>query len=102
MSRKMLCMRCHLHCRNWCPIRVGAGGREDTHMRSRTQCGGKPIIVTDYKLLGTDIDEDADEMKLTMVVMRDQSTGVVASHICERKGRVYEWIANRLVDDIEA
>ena len=40
----------------------------------KTKCGRKPIIVMDYKQLGTDMDEDADEMKLTMVVMRDQST----------------------------
>ena len=56
----------------------------------------------DYKQLGTDMDEDADEMKLTMVVMRDQSTGMVASHICGRKRRDDEWFVNRLVDDIEA
>ena len=45
----------------------------------------KPITFMDYKKLGTDMDEHAEEMKLTMVVMRDQSTGMVASHICERK-----------------
>ena len=48
------------------------------------------------------MDEDAEETKLTMVVMRDESTGMVESHICERKGRNDGWIVNRLVDDIEA
>ena len=31
--------------RNWCPICVGTRGREDAHTRSRTICGGKPIIA---------------------------------------------------------
>ena len=52
---------CHALYRNWCPICVGARGREDAHTRSRTNCGEKPIIDKKYKQLGTDMDEDASE-----------------------------------------
>ena len=57
---------------------------------------GKPIVSMDYKSFGQDDDE-----KGTAIVIKDEITGVIGSHICDRKGADDEWVVNKLVEDIE-
>ena len=93
----------HLPYRNWCPICVRARGREDAHKRIETRMNGKPIIVMDYKSFGANLEDEDDQSeqeKLKAIVMRDQETGMVSSHLVESKGVKDTWVIEKLVEDI--
>ena len=89
----------HLPYRSWCPVCIKARGQEDPHRRVKKREDGKPVIVMDYKSLGDKL-EDGEEEKFTCIVMRDQGTGMIASHLCERKGDKDKWVVERLCEDI--
>ena len=47
---------------------------------------GKPVVVIDYETFGKHLEEDQLQETLKAIVMRDQETGMIAGHMCERKG----------------
>lgn len=89
----------HLPYRSWCPVCVASRGREDPHSKVKSKANGKPVVVMDYKTFGNGLGESADD-KIRAIVMRDQTTGMIAGHICESKGPGDRWIVEKLIDDI--
>ena len=82
----------HLPYRDWCPACVKAKGREDGHPKVATKREGKPIAVMDYKSYNMNAEEEADE-KITSIVMRDQSSGML-HHISVKskdRGTIGSW-----------
>lgn len=87
----------HLPYRSWCPVCVKARGKEEPHKKATTS-NDKPIVSMDYKELGEEIEEDD---KIEMIVIKDEKTGCVSAHHCERKGATDTWAMDRVIDDIE-
>ena len=87
----------HLPHRPWCPVCTKARGKEDAHKKVQVK-GDKPIISMDYKTFGESPSEDD---KLTMIVLKDETTGCVAAHVCQSKGSTDRWVVDRLCDDVE-
>jgi hypothetical protein len=87
----------HLPHRSWCPACVKARGREEPHKASKRQTG-KPVISMDYKSFGENPEEDD---KITMIVIKDDSTGCVAARRCSQKGSSDTWVIDRICDDID-
>ena len=89
----------HLPHRSWCPVCVKARGKEDAHYSKKNgkAIPGKPVVSSDYKSFGQDIDKDD---KLTAIVVRD-STKTIYAHICQSKGATDEWTVDRIVEDID-
>ena len=70
----------HLPYRNWCPVCVKAKGKEDAHYRQPTGKDGEtglPVVAMDYDFL---------EEKLTVLVVKDESSGSTLAYDCETKG----------------
>ena len=87
----------HLPHRSWCPVCVKARGKEEPHRKVRDR-GGKPIVSMDYKSFG---EAPTEEDKVTMIVVKDETTGCVAAHVCEQKGAMDKWAVERVCDDID-
>ena len=75
---------------------MNARGKEEPHKKAMHK-DGKPIVSLDYKTFGEEADEDDN---ITMLVIKDEPTGDVAAHVCTQKGTAYQWVVERLVDDI--
>ena len=73
----------HLPHRSWCPVCVKARGKEEAHKKVREQ-GDVPTVSMDYKSFG---EASTEEDKVTMIVVKDETTGCVAAHVCEKKKR---------------
>ena len=86
----------HLPHRSWCPVCMKARGREDAHKKGQIK-GEKPIVSMDYKTFG----ENPGDDKITMIIMKDESTGCIAAHVCQSKGATDQWVVDRLCDDVE-
>ena len=66
---------------SWCPVCVNARGKDEAHKKVREQ-GEVPTVSMDYKLFG---EASTEEDKVTMIVVKDETTGCVAAHVCEQK-----------------
>ena len=86
----------HLPYRSWCPVCVKARGTEEPRKKATTS-NDKPIVSMDCKELGEEIEDD----KIEMIVIKDEKTGCVSAHHCERKGATDTWAMDRVIDDIE-
>ena len=88
----------HTPYRSWCPVCVKARGKEDAHRRcTKGECG-KPIVSADYKSFSHDEDDD----KVTTIIVKDETTGLVAAHRCECKGASDAWVVEQVKEDIDA
>lgn len=76
---------------------IEARGKEDAH-RKDNEKGDKPILSMDYKDFGEDPDED-DKMK--MIIVKNETTGNLASYVCEQKGAADTRVIGRLADDVD-
>ena len=61
---------------------VKARGKEEAHKKVREQ-GEVPTVSMDYKSFG---EASTEEDKVTMIVVKDETTGCAAAHVCEQKG----------------
>ena len=87
----------HLPHRSWCPVCVKARGKEEAHKKVREQ-GEVPTVSMDYKSFG---EASTEEDKVTMIVVKDETTGCVAAHVCEQKSAADKWVVERVCDDID-
>ena len=60
---------------------VKVRGKEEAHKKVREQ-GEVPTVSMDYKSFG---EASTEEDKVTMIVVKDETTGCVAAHVCEQK-----------------
>ena len=87
----------HTPHRSWCPICIQGRGKEDAHKRQDKDHGGKPVVSADYKSFGHDEDDD----KITVIILKDEDTGLMSSHRCDRKGASDGWVIDQIKDDID-
>ena len=81
--------------RNWCKICVEAKAREDPHPRGhggQDEETGLPTVSMDYELL---------EEKITVLVVKDNSSGSTLCYDCTVKGPSDTWVIKQLVNDLE-
>ena len=55
----------------------------------------------DYKSFGEASTEEDKVTMITMIVVKDETTGCVAAHICEQKSAADKWVVERVCDDID-
>ena len=84
------------HC-SWCPVCVKARGKEEAHKKVREQ-GEVPTVSMDYKSFG---EASTEEDNVTMIVVKDETTGCVAALVCEQNSAADKWVVDRVCDDIE-
>ena len=87
----------HFPHRSWCPVCVKARGKEEAHKKVREQ-GEVPTVSMDYKSFG---EASTEEDKVTMIVVKDETTGCVAAHVCEQKSAADKWVVERVCDNID-
>ncbi len=99
-SAEEVCKHCitHIPYRNWCRICVESKGKEDPHPRganskSEEDKTGIPIVSLDYNAL--------EKSEVMTIVGKDESTGMPFQHRVEHKGIAYEWVAKRIIKDLE-
>ena len=87
----------HLPFRNWCQVCMAARGVATAH-KSRRMDGEHeiPILSLDYAFLKNEAGGDS----LTVIVMKDNLSKAVASHVVPVKGAELEWTAQRIAKDI--
>ena len=91
--------------RSWCPICTAAMLKEDAHSKVRYEEDdrrtGLPTISMDYTESRAADDGKGDKSIVKTVVMKDETSGAVASHRILRKGPSDVWLMKRLVRDIK-
>ena len=87
----------HLPHRSWCPVCVKPRAKEEAYKKLREQ-GEVPTVSMDYESFG---EASTEEDRVTMIVVKDETTGCVAAHVCEQKSAVDKWVVERVCDDID-
>ena len=84
------------HCpyRNCCPACVAVSAKENAHPQKRCKDDevGHPRISMDYELL---------EKKITVLVVKDETSGAVLAYDSLMKGAGDDWVVSQLVRDLE-
>ena len=87
----------HVPYRSWCPVCVKAKGKEDDHPKdAHTQEDkmGLPIESLDDQLTASDGTR-------TLIIGKDESTGMPINHKVACKGPADDWVAKRIAKDPE-
>ena len=74
-----------------------ARGKEDAHKKVLEQ-GEVQTVSMDYKSFG---EASTEEEKVTMILVKDETTGCVAAYVCEHKCAADNWVVERVCDDID-
>ena len=83
--------------RSWCPVCVEARGKEDPHYRNKgDKREGINVVGMDYLSFG----QEADDDKITMIVIRDKEALTTFAHPCLTKGASDEWVVKEVQEDL--
>ena len=75
-----------------------ARGKEEAHKKVREQ-GEVPTVSMDHKSFG---EASTEEDKVTVIVLKDETTGCVAALVCDQRSAADKWVVRASVcDDID-
>ena len=66
--------------------------------RKRGSVQESATVSMDYKSFG---EASMEDDKVTVIVVKDETTGCVAAHVCEQKSAADKWVVERVCDDID-